>query len=163
MSEELDPEVIADLRLRAQTERERGNRAAAAPVWTPPVIVDSWPCRHPQCSVRVDVTQDVVDQLAVFNGYLRRRNERPIPTDAVVVCDTHRLALTAYRTEQLDKKRTAMTEAVQKLKASPNARAEHELLAELKRMHHPDIDGLLQSLEAKGAGDAPTGKTRGRL
>src|SRR5689334_13171709 len=83
---ELDPEVLADLRLRAATERERGHlRDAPMPTWQPPKIVDRVPCRG-RCGNLVDWTDAAEERVAVFNRRLLATREAPIDKTRVVFC-----------------------------------------------------------------------------
>ena len=48
--EELDPEVVADLKLRAYSEHDRSRtRGADTYDWRAPVTVTQWKCKTPPC------------------------------------------------------------------------------------------------------------------
>lgn len=55
----------------------------------PDPIIEWWKCRVGVCMVRVGVTQTGLDTLALFNAELRRRREKPIEKDEVMVCPDH--------------------------------------------------------------------------
>ncbi len=157
---DLDPEALADMRYRAESERMTDRTRLMKPAvgsGYPPVFVTSWKCRHPKCEALVDVTQDTVDTLAVFNAELVRRGEREIPTNAIVLCDEHRDLAAYYRVEAVKKRHVRLRDAIQQLKASDSPRSEHALIEECRACHHPDVDGLLQSLTDK-LGKKPRGK-----
>jgi hypothetical protein len=63
----LDPEVLADLRLRDSSD-------------APPVFVEHWPCKG--CGVMVGITREVLDTHAMFNRQLVKRRESPLPKRA---------------------------------------------------------------------------------
>lgn len=147
----LDPEVIADLKLRESSTRDKTRTGEVE--WTSPVLVESWKCRAPRCSNVVEVTQDVVDQHRVFNGYLQDRGERDIPTDAIVLCPDCKKLAASYRNEALLERNRQMTADVQHMKASPDPRNEHDCLRRLRANHHPDIDGLLDVLVRRLEGE----------
>lgn len=102
----LDPEVLADLRHREDSEHDRsrsslvscecghhvrshnGNGAcdecaceefarAAGGGWSPPAIAERWPCTG--CNALVELTADAIEMHAMFNRQLARRGERPLP------------------------------------------------------------------------------------
>ena len=150
MTEEIDPEIIADLRLRAYTERDRSRSGEA--VYAPPVFVDRWECRHPQCSTLVDVTPDAVEHLAMFNAELTRRGERLIPTDAIVLCDDHRKLAADYRVGALSKKHDKLRGAIKTIRDSKAPRREAEAIKICQDCHHPDLEGLLQAVESRLSG-----------
>lgn len=142
-----DPEVVADLQLRSSSEYDRGrSRGNPSLTYQRPVFVATWPCRHPRCPERVPVTQDTVDQLETFNGYLTRREERHVGVEAVVVCFDHSKLLDVHRVDSLQKRHARLNETIRAIKASNNPRSETELIKQLNADHHPDVDGLLSSL-----------------
>lgn len=74
-----DPEVLADLRRRSESERDTTRTRPGA--WTPPVIVEHWPCKG--CNAMVGMTRDALDLHAMFNRQLERRRESPLPRRAL--------------------------------------------------------------------------------
>lgn len=46
------------------------------PTWSPPAIVERWPCTG--CNELVEVTQEAIDVFAQMNRQLARRGERPL-------------------------------------------------------------------------------------
>ncbi len=150
--EELDPEVLADLQLRAASEHDATRTRispAAIGTWKPDADVTTWPCRRPGCEQPVGVTQDAIDYLAMCNGWLRKRGEREIPTDAVMLCEPCRKRLQGIYEKAHEKQRERCRELVQKLKASATPRNEHEIIRALEDVKHPDVSGLIESLAAK--------------
>jgi hypothetical protein len=81
----LDPEVLADLRLREQSERDPSRSRVDPTAWTEPAIVEHWPCRG-GCGTMVGVTREAIDALASSNAMLARRREAPIAKTKVVWC-----------------------------------------------------------------------------
>jgi len=113
----LDPEVLADLRFRDDSERDRTRSSlvccddckhhvrdhdcsvgpcrkcecqefvrGGGPSWSPPAIVEHWPCRG-GCNAMVGVTREAVDARNAGNAMLARRREKPIGRHEVVWCD----------------------------------------------------------------------------
>lgn len=164
MSYEMDPEVLADLKLRAATEydrtRSRPSRDSIG-TWQPDPIVAGWRCRNDKCPEVVPVTQETIDRAEIFDRELVRRGEMPIDRKATVFCEA---CVRRFAASRGVVKRNAVDELAQviaKIKASPNPRNEHTLLEQLRKRHHPDIDGLLQSLE--GPQDGVTRRAKGKL
>lgn len=81
----LDPEVLADLRRREASERDPSRARRDPTDWTPPVIVEHWPCRG-GCGQMVGVTREAIDALATGNALLAKRREPPISKAKVVWC-----------------------------------------------------------------------------
>lgn len=148
MSEALDPEVIADLQLRAASVYDR-TRTGREATWSAPDIVTEWPCRMQNCRVPVEVTQEPIDQLAMFNRELERRGEDPIRTNEVMICDSHRKLLAWKRSDSAAKKRERMSDNIRRIKASMKPRNEHDIIAELNRDGHPDVPALLEAIETR--------------
>lgn len=70
-----DPEVLADLRKRDASERDRGRTRPLN--WSPPVFVEHWPCKG--CSAMVGMTRDALDIHTMFNRQLAARRDQPLP------------------------------------------------------------------------------------
>jgi hypothetical protein len=153
-----DPEVVADLQLRARTERERtGNREAR---WTAPVFVSEWSCRS--CRELVPVTAEAVENWKMFCRMLAARNEAPIRTGEIVFCDRCRAE---FRRTAPDRRRgqvDRMRPVIVRLKRSSNPEEERELIKQLEAYGHPDVTGLVAAIRARieskgtraGKGDA---------
>lgn len=163
---EIDPEVAADLALRASsqfdTDRTRGAVGVSGARWSPPKFVTQWPCRG-KCGVLVDVDEFTVEVFAKFNRVLRQRDEQPLDASAIVFCDACRdqgKALAAQRNRQ---KVDAIGNAIRELKelaAQPETprslEQQRDILMKLRKHGHPDVDGLVlairESLSAKKKG-----------
>lgn len=102
----LDPEVLADLRTRDASERDRTRGSlvtcacghhvrahdaitgrcdqcdcedfdrGAGPSWSPPAITERWPCTG--CNELVNMTADAIELHAMFSRQLERRGDRPL-------------------------------------------------------------------------------------
>lgn len=146
---EPDPEVVADLRLRAATQhdstRQRGEGVYA---WRKPDDVGAWKCRG-GCGTLVGVTEDVMAQYATFNGYLRKKLEAPLNHDAIVLCDRCRARMEKERSHRLHEKVEKLRGVIQALKAHKEPRKAVELLQQLKDYKHPDPQGLLDAIDAR--------------
>lgn len=155
MSDDEDPEVIADMQLRARTERDATRNRGQA-LWTRPAIVEHWPCRL--CHVLVAVTSEGLGALATFNRDLTKRGEPLLDAGAIAVCDECRLLALAERNKRLPLKHARVAELIHKLKASRNPEGETELLTELRRWGHPDLPGLIATCRARFDGPNPNAK-----
>jgi len=60
-------------------------------------VIAHWKCRVKICIAKVGVTQTAIDVLKLFNDELRRRREREIDVDDVMVCEQHTDRLTRSR------------------------------------------------------------------
>lgn len=151
--EPLDPEVVADLKLRAATERERGKHRDAdrSLDWSPPVIVGAWPCRF--CSVLVDVPEETMSRWSTFNTHLRSRGEPPLDYRKVLVCaecdNDRRMRSGDVRRQEADE----MARLIRLLKSASDLESSEArtAIAQLRGLHHPDVDGLVESLRTRSA------------
>lgn len=154
MSEDMDPEVIADLALRAANlrDRNRGKDADEVYNWTEPPIVASWPCRG-RCGATVGVTQHAVDALTQANERLRGRGEPEI--EHVTFCEACTSRLKAEAAERRARRDATMTAMIRELRAGVSPEKERDILAKLRAMHHPDVDGLARLLAERRAAAKP--------
>jgi hypothetical protein len=146
-----DPEVVADLQLRARTERERGGRAAREPSWSPPVIAARWRCRGCKSDWLVDVPVDAVAAYLTFNEELKRRGEEPLDESRIVFCDECRDKGRRMAPEGRRNQVERLRSVIQKLKASRRPEEERELILQCTALGHPDVEGLVSSLRDKRA------------
>lgn len=154
MSDEIDPEVLADLRLRARTERERPAVPPSALKWSPSPTIAKVPCRA-RCGNVTDWTEDAEDRFRIFNRELERRNEAPLDKTRIVFCLKCQEIGAKMAAERNRKHIDALAEVIKRIKASSNPEEEREDIEKLKKLNHPDVQGLLQAirarLDAKGA------------
>lgn len=151
---EPDPEVVADLQLRARTARERPRTEAQVDkvlAWQPPEIVGQWRCRT--CGSKfMPITADALEYARMWNRILQRRGEAPLDPERIVFCDDCR---ELHRSHGADKRRDEvdrMAEEVRKLKNAADPTSEQATIRTLRELGHPDVDGLVHSLTAKAAG-----------
>lgn len=155
-----DPEVIADLQLRAATLRDR-SRAREMPAFEAAKFVDSWPCRA--CKQPVPVTDDGVDRYQVFNRQLARLGQERLDHTKIMFCDSCR---NEYQRTAADRRRgqvDRMAVVIKKLKASTKPEEEREMIKQLEAWHHPDVSGLVQAIRNRLDGTKAKGKARGEL
>lgn len=168
MTYELDPEVVADLALRARTEHDSSRTRTANYAWSRPQIVAAWKCRRPGCNELVGVTEEAMHTIEVWSRELARRGEQPIDTARIVFCDACEVKLR----EALPDKRRAevdrMAHVIRQLVAGDTQIQirDHEgqrfvderaALKQLASWGHPDVSGLEQSLATRNK------KQRGKL
>lgn len=144
-----DPEVAADRALKSATLRERGGQVRSMPTWAAPTLVAWWPCQTPKCAETIGVPQDTVERLAIFNTELERRGERRIPEGSILLCPEHTKARQGAREEAQAKRRDRIRDNVRLLKGAADPALLPDVIAELRRDHHPDVEGLLAALAAK--------------
>jgi hypothetical protein len=157
--EDCDPEVLADLQLRSATLAARGDRytrPSPAALYVKPADAEFWKCRFPTCQERIGVVQDVVERLAIFNAYLATRGERAIPNDCILICAEHLRLANEERARRRTDRVARVIANVKRLRENPagDPNALPDVIAELRRDHHPDVDGLIASLMARHLGNS---------
>lgn len=151
MSFDEDPEVVADLQLRAATERDRTRtRGVGAYDWQAPTAVTRWPCRG-GCQALIDVTDEATHALDVYNRELARRGEALLDTSRTAFCNACRERGAAIAADRNRKHVEAVAKLVVELKTDPGPMPEREweIINNLRLMHHPDVDGLVQSIRER--------------
>jgi hypothetical protein len=148
MSDEPDPEVIDDLKLRAASMFDRSRNAREAR-WVPPVFVDKWPCKTPACKKPVEITEETMDRYVMFNRMLAARSEEKLDFTQIVSCDSCRAELTRTAPDRRRKQVDRMRPVIQQVKASKNPEAEIAAIRQLESWKHPDIAGLVQATRDK--------------
>lgn len=157
MSDNIDPEVLADLQLRAASARDSSRtRGAGVYDWQRPEFVDAWPCRYPGCTELIGVDQDTCEQRVKFNRILKARAEAPIDVAVLLMCSKHTALFIAERGKRLRAKCERVAENIRKLKDHAQPRTAKDLIAALEKDHHPDIPGLLDAIETRRAGSSET-------
>jgi hypothetical protein len=167
VSDEEDPEVIADLQLRAYTERARTGLSDAAfgqaiRQAATPRIVGQVPCRG-RCGSTCDWTAEAEEQFAMFNRELLRRREAPLDKTRIVFCQRCIDSAAPIRATEARKHVEYIADLIRRVKASGNPEGERDLLEKLKKANHPDIPGLLEALRAKGTKQPGTRARKGGM
>ncbi len=152
MSFEEDPEVVADLKLRAYSEhdtsRARPSRDRIGQ-WTPDKTVGAWRCQRPGCVNLFAVTAEAIEHVEIFNRELARRGEGPIDLRKVAWCDGCRAAWLANRSVKARERVDAIAKLVRELKASSQPQKLTEQIEQLRKWRHPDVDGLLSAIDER--------------
>jgi len=154
VSYEEDPEVVADLQLRSYTERSRKGisteafGAAVRQAAMPPRIVDKVPCRG-RCGSLVDWPEDAEDRFQLFNRILAAKAEAPLDKTRIVFCDKCRAQGMAMQGERNRKATDMMRQLIVELRAGAKPERERELLDKIKKLGHPDVEGLVQAIQAR--------------
>lgn len=143
MSDE-DPEVVADLRLRAATERDP-NRSREMPRYEPAKIHSHVPCRG-RCGAIVSWTEEAEHAFQTWNRVLAAKAEAPLDKTRIVFCNTCRQRGAELTADANRKKVDAMAAAIRELKIGCHEHRENELLDKLEQAGHPDVPGLRQWL-----------------
>lgn len=150
MSDEIDPEVLADLQLRASSERDRTRSRNANYDWTPPPVIDRVPCRA-RCGNVADWTQEAQDAFETFNRILAQRDEGPLDKTRIVFCDECKAKGATIAGPRNRKHVDIVRDLVEQLKQTEKPRSERILLKNLELQGHPDIPGLLDAIDQKRA------------
>ncbi len=162
MSFEEDPEVVADLKLRAYTERDKSRTRTAEYDWKPPPVVTQWKCRTPPCKEFVDVDAETIERWEIFNRELRKRGEKPIASHEVLWCASCLGEHARIRPDRLRARVERMRSVIQQLKAGDQtiryrtndgevATDERAALEQLKAWGHPDVPALVESIRQRNA------------
>lgn len=162
---DLDPEVVADMQKRDASERDRTRARSAVGfggnAWTSPKFVGKWRCANPECAALVDITEEAFEALCTFNGKLRSDNQQPLDTNKIARCPECVAKIQVIREEKQHERREQLAYAIQQLKQSRDPRNERDLVEKIKKLHHPDVEGLLESL--CGDNGKPTRKGNRKL
>ena len=168
MSDEMDPEVLADLRLRESSEHDKSRtRGEGVYDWKSERVIGMWRCRNSKCAMHVPVTQDAYDHLEVFNRELAKKGEKPISTGEVMYCERceteHKRTASIRRRNAVER----MASVIRQLKAGekritiytretlegpwvPDRTVdEREAFEQLEQWGHPDVEGFRQALTAR--------------
>jgi hypothetical protein len=153
MSDDEDPEVVADLQLRAYTEKSRkgiseAEFAAKIRATAKPNVIGVVPCRN-RCGAVVSWTEEAEHTFQTFNRQLARKSEAPLDKTKIMFCPTCTKSGMEQRADGLRGLVEKIAAAIRELKSGCNAERERELLDKLKRAGHPDIAGLEQALREK--------------
>jgi hypothetical protein len=145
--ETLDPEIAADMRLRADTERHRDPKPAKYS-WTSPAIVEHWPCR--MCGVAmVGVTAEAAAARDHANQILVSRREPEIAKSQIVFCDRCTPVAKAQREERHRKAREETAAVIRELRSLvDNDLRERVLVDRLRELGQPDIAHVLADARA---------------
>lgn len=163
MSDDEDPEVVADLQLRAYTAASRPRMsdedfAQAIKKAASPAVIGVVPCRA-RCGAVVDWTQEAEHAFESFNRKLLREREAPLDKTRIVFCNGCRAKGAKMSAENNRKQVDKLGEIIRELKDEPppNPARERELVEAIKALNHPDVDGLVQAVREKRA-KQPAGK-----
>lgn len=148
---EIDPEILADLRLREETLRDpnRRRRDAGLPVFDLPEFVRLLPCFNCGAACELnDIGQARLDQ---FNAVLRRRGEPDIDEKETLMCLTCRKKWDAMKANHNRKRVEEMGKTVRSLKASKNPDGEDAAWTYVDK-NHPDPTGLREWIRSNRDG-----------
>ncbi len=163
MSEELDPEIVADLKLRAYSEHDRSRSCGEGVYdWKPPITVTQWKCRTPPCKVFVDVDAETVERWEIFNRRLKAQGEKPIASHDVMRCASCEVELAKIQPIRLRKRADRTASVIKQLKAGDkvirfkdndgdHGANEAEAFQMLRKWGHPDVEGLQQAMAERGS------------
>lgn len=158
MSFEEDPEVIADLRLRESSTRDRTRTGETK--WQPPKIVEHVPCRA-RCGAMAEWTEEAEERFAMFNRMLASRMDAPLDKTRIVFCNACRAKGVGAAADSNRDRVAYMRPLILELRGepAPKAEREREILEKLKKAGHPDLGGLVKAIAARRE-SKPQGRTR---
>jgi hypothetical protein len=150
MSFSEDPEVVADIKLRAATLRD-SSRSREMPTFIPARITGQVPCRG-RCGSLVDWTEEAEERFAIFNRILARKMEAPLDKTRIAFCNKCRTTGMAMQGERNRKATDLMKQFIVELKNGPkSAERERELVDKITKLGHPDVAGLVQAIQERKA------------
>lgn len=115
------------------------------PSWAPEPTVEHWRCRA-GCGELVGVGRTAIEHWREMSALLAARGERPLDTGAIVWCRPCEERLRAAANERKARARNEVTRLVNVLRASMDPTREQVVIARLRELGHPDIEGLVRQL-----------------
>ena len=150
MSDEMDPEVAADLRLREASRFDRSRNQGDMPKYVPAKVIDRVPCRN-RCGAVVSWTEEAESTFQTFNRQLAKKLEPQLDKTKIVFCNTCRASGVAQAADRNRKQVDYIAGIIRELKGGLDGDKYREAIDKLKKAGHPDIDGLEQALREKAA------------
>jgi hypothetical protein len=174
MSFEEDPEVVADLKLRAYTQRDRSRSGEPDYDWKPPPVATQWKCRTPPCKAFVDVTTETLERWQLFNEQLKRNGDKSIGSHEVLWCESCLAEHRRIQPDRLRKRVDRMASVIRQIKDGDKTIRyrtndgevtcdQRAALAQLRVWGHPDVDGLIAKLAEVSKGSATKRTRRGDM
>lgn len=178
----MDPEVLADLQLRASSQYDSERSGAPMRPYGSTVIVEHWPCRRPGCKNVVGVTEVAIERVVSFSETLAREGDaviagrhprkrpdeyvaahyKPLDATAIVFCGeciaVHREMGAPKRRAEVERMRTLIVEL--KTDPGPTPMREREIVIQLRAWHHPDVEGLTRAIAERRTGAKAKPKAR---
>lgn len=139
-----DPEVLADLKLRSATERDP-SRAREMPTYATPKVVDKVPCRA-RCGNVCDWTEEAVQAFETCNRILAARDEAPLDQTKIAFCAACRARGATLAADNSRQHVERLGALIRELKASSDPGSERDLIKQLGKLGHPDVEGLTGAL-----------------
>lgn len=162
-NDDIDPEVLADIRLRESSKYDSTRTSVGAmPTWTPPKVIDRVPCRA-RCGAVVSWTEEAESMLQTFNRILARRVEPELDRTKTLFCSSCRTRGADLAAERNRKQVDAIAAMIREIKNGASSDRYRELLDNLRKAGHPDVDGLHQALLDKANSKPAKRITRGSL
>lgn len=157
-----DPEVIADARARARYGgADRPVPESYGPATRKPrAIVAGWACRA-RCGRFVPVDDAAIDALESNNATLRRRGEPELGVHEIVFCPSCKARAAPDRAASLRRRVDEQAALIRELKTLiDNDLRERSIVARLRDLGHPDVDGLRKAIAESRATKNTTTKRR---
>ncbi len=163
MSFEEDPEVVADLKLRAYSEHDRSRtRGDGVYEWKPPADVTNWMCTR--CGTMCGVPEEALHAIEVFDRRLKSQNESPLDRKKIMWCDKCRIVRAEYASRLNRKQVDTLATVIRELKEDPGPSDSRvtELLEKCRELNHPDVDGLALAIKERREKRTSAGSKRVR-
>lgn len=152
MSDEMDPEVSADLQLRAYTARTRtglteAQFAAKIRETATPKIIGKVPCRA-RCGNLADWTEEAEDAFNTFNRKLAQTADAPLDKTKIAFCASCRAKGMAAVGDSNRNHVEAMRKAIVELKDNPPSSPSDERAAvkRLEALRHPFAEECVRTI-----------------
>ena len=143
-----DPEVLAERRTRDRhggAHRPEGDGYAPA-IERPSPIVAGWACRS-GCGRFVPVDDAGVGARDHANAQLRRRGEPELGEHEIVFCAACKQRSAPDRGQAKRRQADEMAALIRELKTLvDNDLRERSIVARIRQLGHPDVDGLLKAV-----------------
>lgn len=145
MTDDIDPEVLADLQLRKASECDR-TRTQEADNPFDGTTVAVLPCRR--CGVPCDVSAEAMLAFETFNKRLASIGEAPLDHEHIMRCKKCNEWNSRKVAEVAEQRRVRNAQLVKELGAErpPHWQREREIIDELRRGGCEDVDGLVRRI-----------------
>jgi hypothetical protein len=157
VNEYVDDELDEDAIRRIESLRDPTRTGDPGP-FRPSPTIGTVACRG-RCGARVEWTESAEDAFVLWNRILGSRRELPLDRDVVVFCASCRTTGIAMQGDRNRKAACAMRDAIRELRDCTHPQRERDLVERIKKLGHPDADGLVSAIRERRQQQRP-GRTR---
>lgn len=160
--EEIDDEVDEDAQLRIESLRDRSRSGDPGKWQGPSPVVGTVACRA-RCGARVEWSESAEDAFSTWNRKLTADRLPVLEKDSILFCDACRKKGMSMQGDRNAKARDLMREAVRELKDCSHPSRERDLIERIKKLSHPDVEGLIAAIAERKSQGRGRRVTRGDL